>query len=219
MVVTKNTNREHWLQLATMELRNVFEAAGFPLPEKVHLSVGFPSRGALSRSKRVIGQCWSHEVSADDVHHIFISPLLSDPVEVLATLVHELIHATVGTKHKHKGKFITAMKALGLAGKPTATVAGPELQKQLEDVLETIGAYPHAALDPKELAKEKKQSTRMLKATCARTPEPCSVNKKPYTVRLTRMHIDAFGAPVCPNCKVQMSVPGVAPEGEEEPAA
>src|SRR5690606_40933556 len=102
LITNNRENREDWLQRATLELRDRFTAAEFPLPEKLHLSVGFPAKGGLGARKRVVGQCWPGTVSADGVHHIFISPLLGDAVEVLAVLVHELVHAAVGTEHKQK---------------------------------------------------------------------------------------------------------------------
>lgn len=215
MIVTKRENREDWLQRATLELRDLFDRAEWPLPAKLHLSVGFPSKGALGRKKRRIGECWPVSVSADNVHHIFISPLLGDPIEVLAVLVHELLHAAVGTEHAHKGKFITGMKAVGLVGKPTATEAGEALRTQLVDIIETLGPYPHAALDPKTL-EGKKQTTRMFKAVC---PSGDSVNGKVYTVRLTRLHIDAFGAPTCPRCEKPMTVEGYEGTPEDSRSA
>lgn len=42
---------------------------------------------------------------------------------------------------------------------------------------------------------KKKQSTRMIKASC---PE-CG-----YTVRVTRKWLDTAGAPICPACEEQM---------------
>jgi hypothetical protein len=220
MITNRREHREDWLHRATLELREKFDKAEIPLPAKLHLSVGFPAKGALARRKRRIGECWAPSVSADGVHHIFISPLLGDPIEVLATLVHELLHAAVGVEHAHKGQFISGMKKVGLVGKPTATEAGEALRAELVELVEVLGTYPHAALDPKQLER-KKQTTRMLKATC---PNGDSVGGKVYTVRMTRLHIEAFGAPVCPKCGEQMRVDGMpktedADEDREEDTA
>lgn len=202
MIINRQDNREHWLQRTTLELRDLFAATDFTLPDTLHMSIGFPAKGALAAKHRRIGECWGGKASADNNHHIFISPLLSDPLEVMATLVHELGHAAVGVQCGHKGDFIKMMKQTGLAGKPTATIAGAELLPKLVDIFETVGRYPHAALNAGAL-EMKKQTTRMLKASCE---TPCTVEDKPYTVRLTRMHIEAFGAPVCPNCSQTMAM-------------
>jgi hypothetical protein len=54
--------------------------------------------------------------------------------------------------------------ALGLTGKMTATVAGETLTKQLKTIIKKLGKYPHSAID---FSNRKKQSTRMVKVTCA----------------------------------------------------
>lgn len=177
-------NREAWLEAATEQVRPWFEAVGAPLPATVRVSVGWPSRSATSANRRRIGECWSPTCADDKVAQVFISPCLSEPARVLDVLVHELIHAAVGVEHGHKAPFKRVALALGLTGKMTATVAGPELAQRLHALAEDIGAYPHAKLD--RLARAK-QTTRMLKLAC---PE-CG-----YIVRTTRQWLDR-GLPTC----------------------
>jgi hypothetical protein len=55
---------------------------------------------------------------------IMISPVLDDPMRVAGVLAHELVHATVGTQHGHKGPFAKLAKKIGLEGKMTATTEG-----------------------------------------------------------------------------------------------
>lgn len=181
-------NREEWLERAVEAFRPWFSAAGFALPERIRVSIGFPSRNALSNRNRAIGQCWSPETSRSGHVEIFISPVLEDPSRVCDVLVHELCHAaTPGAGHK--GRFAKAARALGLAGQLTATNASPELAQRLNAVLPTLGPMPHAALDPLTLA-AKKQPTRLLKAQCS----GCG-----YTIRVTQKWIDA-GLPTCTTC-------------------
>jgi hypothetical protein len=206
-------NRESWLEAALVLLGPLFAAANMTLPEKLHVSVGFPSKMALSSRKQRIGECWAGRVSADGTAHIFISPVLDNPVEALATLVHEAIHAIIGTEHGHKAPFVKAMNAIGLTGKPTATEAGETLRVALEALLEKLGPYPQPKFNATELQKEidkKKQTTRLLKASCAQGGEA------PYTVRVTRVHLDKHGSPWCPCHQQAMAVEGWPSEDDNE---
>ncbi|MEU9975070.1 hypothetical protein [Streptomyces sp. NPDC051014] len=208
----RRMTREEWLHAAIEALRPEFEKIGFPLPEKVHVSVGF-GYGAKRESAKILGQCWARRVSEDDVNHIFISPELKQEARVLDVLIHELVHAADDCKSGHKGDFAKAAKALGLTGKMTATVAVPELSEKLKALAEAIGPYDHATLypmgkpiqpktepeDPEETPEEpptssgpKKQGTRMIKVACSTECE-CGG----YSVRTTAKWIEV-GMPVCP---------------------
>ena len=181
-------NREAWLQAAVAKLRPLFLGQGLEVPE-LHVSCGFPSRNATGTKKRAIGECWDGLVSSDGKPQLFISPFLVVPEDaggVLATLVHEIIHATIGCEAKHGPKFKAAMKKLGLEGKPTATVAGEDLMAKLHALAKELGPYPHAVLTLKR--ERKVQTTRMKKAEC-----PCCG----YLVRLAQKWADV-GVPKCP---------------------
>jgi hypothetical protein len=185
--------REQWLQAGTDAMRGLFVAAGHELPSAIHTSIGFPSKAALSRTRRVVGQCWGGKHSSDGNCHIFISPVLITPVEILDTLAHELSHV-VTPGAGHKGKFITVSRAIGLTeNKPTSAAAGPELRRTLERIASEIGTLTHPALAALG-AERSKQSTRMMKCEC---PD-CG-----YTVRTSRKWLD-IAAPLCPICRVDM---------------
>lgn len=185
--------REQWLEAAVEVVRPWFEEVGAPLPERVRVSCGWPSKGARSRA---IGECWSPECSAAGVHEIFVSPKLDDLCEVLAVLVHECVHAAVGLECGHKGAFKRTATALGLEGKMTATTAGPVLLERMQAVIAKCGDYPHLKLEPGETSGPKKQGTRLLKVEC----DSCG-----YTVRTTAKWLDV-GVPVCP-CGTPMTPP------------
>lgn len=180
-------NREAWLTAAVEALKGHMEACGYGLPP-VRVSVGFPSRSALSRKVKRIGECWASECAADGVHQIFISPLLG-PDRVLDVLLHELCHASVGTEEGHGAAFKRAAKAVGLIGKATATEAGEGLKATLDTFYASLGDYPHAVLVPSE-GKQRKQTTRMIKVACA---------DDDYVVRMSRATM-AKGLPQCPVC-------------------
>lgn len=189
-----HATREAWLIAAIEALAPLFqEAAGVRLP-KTRVSVGWP--GGRGRKNSVIGQCWSSAAAEDKVAQIFISPVLKDVEVVLATLVHELVHAADDCQSGHKGEFVRIAKAVGLEGPWTATTAGDDLKAHLGDLhSKVLGAFPHAALANMDGADgPKKQGTRMLKVVCGETED----GEETYTVRMTRKWLDTYGAPKCP---------------------
>lgn len=144
--------REAWLQAAASFLLQHMVEQGLPLVE-VRVSCGWPVRGGVARRRTVIGQCFAPSVCKDGKPQIFISPRLSDGVEVLGTLLHELVHASVGCQHGHKKAFSQAVRAVGLAGPPTATTVGERLRPLLLSYIERVGPYPHASIQLKPQAK------------------------------------------------------------------
>jgi len=178
--------REDWLKQLTDKLRPVFAGAGHSLPEKIRTSCGFPSKGGLATKQRRIGEAWSDAASEDQTFETFVSPMVSDALEVAAIQVHELCHCAAGVECKHRKPFPACAKAVGLEGKMTATIAGDDLKSTLQIFIDEIGPYPHAKLV--HSSNPKKQGTRMLKVVC---PE-CE-----YTVRTTRKWLDV-GVPTCP---------------------
>jgi hypothetical protein len=190
--------REEWLNSALIYVREHLALNGASLSVLTRVSCGFPTRA------KSIGQCWSDKASADGTYEIFISPTQDDALRVLDILIHEAIHAAVGTEHGHKAPFAKVAKACGLTGKMTATTASDELRATLSTWLEHLGAYPHARLDPSQNG-IKKQSTRLLKCECP--------NCK-YTVRVTAKWIDFSGAPICPTEACEYARMNV--DGQEE---
>jgi len=189
-------NREQWLTDAVAKLTPLFRGAGLAVPE-LRVSCGFPSKGGLATKKKVIGECWDGLCAADGKPQLFISPMLCDAATtqgVLATLIHEMVHASIGCKAKHGPKFKRAMKLVGLEGKPTATTADAAMVERLGRMLIELGPYPHSEL---MVIKERKvQTTRMHKAEC----DCCG-----YTVRLAKKWAD-FGPPICPTDKKPLTM-------------
>lgn len=154
--MTRNTHttREGWL-IAARDLlaREFFEKAGYKLPEKMACSCGFPRGG-----KKAIGQCWHPETSADGTTHMYVCPTQAEPIRVLDILLHEMVHASLGTEVGHKGPFKKVVKEFGLAGKATATYAeeGSECWLRLSHIAEQLGPYPHAAVDLSKAQKKGK---------------------------------------------------------------
>lgn len=179
--------REIWLAKATDLLRPIFAAGGYDIPAKVRVSCSWPSKGGLGKAKRVNGQCWAAAASTDGHFEVFISPMCDEREEVLAVLVHELIHTAVGTKEGHKGRFKTAHSYLGLVGKCTQSEPGDDWLQRYSAIFQACGDYRHAKLNP-DLSGIAKQTSRQVKLLCS---------KCDYIVRASRKCI-AKGLPTCP---------------------
>lgn len=187
-----STTREQWLEEAIVTLKNtIFKEHDVP---DILVSVGFPSRRALSSKNRVIGQCFNKVASGDkSTYHIFIHPALASGIEVLEVLVHEIIHTLLPMKTGHKAPFVKIMKAIGLEGKPTATHAGEGLKVCLAQMVKVnLGEFPHIKLDAG--SQIKKQTTRMLKVMCP----GCEC-----IVRMTAKWLLEAGTPTC-GCGTEM---------------
>ena len=197
--MTKVMTREEWLTVVANKLLwPMITKAGGKKPGKWRVSVGFPVGRRLSRKQgsgiaTTIGQTHNPKLSADGTWEMFISPQLEAGTAV-TTLAHELIH-TVAWSDGHHGEFKRIAKEIGLAGKMSATVAGPVLAEKIADfLLDEIEPYPHAPLkvidvDPTTGKPRKPPGSRLLKVSC---PD-CG-----YTIRVTRQWLDV-GAPECPN--------------------
>jgi len=186
----KHEYREAWLASATRKLGKTFFADnGLELPGKLQCSCGFPK----ARGGKAIGQCWNPATSADGTTQMFISPTLGNdvvsPQGVLPTLLHELIHACVGTEAGHKGPFKKLMKQFGLQGKATATLVEPgtELHTKLNLIAGELGPYPHAAMTPM-----KKEGRRGAMGGWVRLK---SVTDERYKVLVSPKMIDECGMP------------------------
>ena len=193
-----HTTREAWLTALMDAMRPALAARGLTLPDKLRVSCGWPSHGGLSKKggSRVIGQCFDPCCSSDHTTETFISPLLAEPLRVADVLAHDLVHAALPGA-KHGPKFAKAALSLGLEGKPTATVAGPDFLAWATPLVEALGTYPHSSVDLTK-SPRKVQSTRMVKVTC----DSCG-----YVARTTRKWLDDAGAPICPCSGEPMSLP------------
>jgi len=183
-------NREQWLEEAVKLLSFIFKDRGYEVPP-VKVSCGF----ALTSSRRVIGQCWSSQSSSAGVNEIFISPKLADPVEVLDTLTHELVHAVDNCKHKHGKEFKAIAKKIGLEGKMREASAGAALKKKLGELAGTLGAYPHAKLSVPSPSPSFRPRPRAVCNACG------------FRVPMLKAWVH-YGPPVCPVDQVLMEKEG-----------
>lgn len=176
----KFSTREEWLHAAATVIRDWFPEE-HPVPEKIRLSVGF-AKGAKTNS---IGWCYRKAAAEDEIPQIFVSPTLTDPVEILAVLVHEMVHAATDG-HGHDKVFGQVARELGLEGKLTATTAGEILTKDLKDLSNDLGIFPHGKLNHVKTWKGK-HGTYNTKLRCRH----CDFK----ITSVARKQLEQFGAP------------------------
>lgn len=153
-----SATREDWLiRAADILIADVLSAHS--AAPRFCISVGFP-KGRHGRGKAV-GQCWSPKLAKDGLAHIFISPERDgeETNAILATVLHELIHASVGTEAGHRGAFAKTAKAVGMLKPFTSSVPDESLIARLNAASVRLGPYPHGALVP--LMTEKKPGSRL----------------------------------------------------------
>ena len=183
--------REAWLLAGVELLRPLFASKHHILPD-CQVSVGFASTGNRAGH---IGQCWSTGSTDAQVNQIFISPALVDPVAVLDTLVHELVHAVDDCQHKHGKEFKKIALSLGLKGPMRSAGAGADLLPKLQALAQQLGPYPHAQLHVPSKRLVIRNRPRAQCKTCG------------YQVPMLKKFL-AFGPPICPQDKVEMEAIG-----------
>lgn len=204
-------NREEWLKEGIRRLRPLFKAQGVEIPKDVRVSIGFGPTGARQENQTILGVTCKRILSETGNPEIFISPEDASAITMLATLVHELIHAWNDCEDGHTGPFRRTALAVGLEGKMTATTAGEELLATLTKLADEMGPYPGSKMNiyqgrpmipgpdgqlPGPITSgPKKQGTRMIKRTCQHDPESECFG---YAVRTTAMWLEV-GNPHCPN--------------------
>ena len=191
MNILQHNTREAWLRAAIEAVRPLFTRHGFIIPD-CQVSCGFASTGTRSGH---IGQCWAKSGSEDSRNHIFISPSLADPVAVLDTLVHELVHAVDDCEHKHGKEFKKMALKLGMKGPMRSAGAGPELLAKLGELAVTLGPYPHGKLKVSVVRRTRAPRPRAVCTECG------------FTVPMLKKFL-VVGPPICPIDKISMTEQG-----------
>ena len=192
-----NQLRESWLMEAVEQIKPIFERMGYQVP-LVKVSVGFPSTGSKGRH---LGQCWSTRSSDDGINQIFIAPHLPTPIEVLDTLVHELVHAVDDCQSGHGENFKRIAKDIGLKGPMRSAGADESLMKDLIKISNQLGNFPHGRLSIPRAASN---------AGIKRPGAKCS--KCGYEVVMLKKFL-SLGPPICPK-----DIGAMEPTGEWEDA-
>lgn len=177
--------REAWLACAVEELRPMFGFVGRPLmAQRIRVSCGFPTTHSRTGAT---GQCFAATASADASVEIMVSPELSEPLAVFATLVAQLAHTTDGAMSYTSstyGPTCAAMKLVKTGPTWRTTAVGAEFNDTFGAIVASLGDYPHATLTTE---KKNTQSTRQMKAVCP----SCG-----FIIRLSKRWADQ-GMPTC----------------------
>ena len=129
-----SSRRHAWLETAAADLRTRFAAAGYSTPDNLRVSLGWPKRAGAPSA------------SSDQYFEIFVSPALGDGLQIVATLVHEFVHAAVGIPAGHGVLFKRCAHAVGLTGPMRATVIGIDLSLWIDGFISRAGPYPSGFL-------------------------------------------------------------------------
>lgn len=123
-----------WLVRAARLMRPWFHEAGVapPTPVEIQILACDPPYANAN------GCCWDE----DGGSVIRIHPELVEPLEVLAVLLHELVHASVGPEWMHNGPFRSSARRLGFIGLPRHYEASQRLAERLGHLAEGLGPYP-----------------------------------------------------------------------------
>jgi len=180
-------NRETYLEEATKILkRSLFTPKGYKVP-KVQLSVSWATRGnRSSKTKmgvRTVGQCASTGLHAGGLNLITITPAydgstLEGTLDILGTLVHELVHAVDNCESGHGEAFKRCALAVGLTPPMRSTGESQWLKDLMtEKIVKKLGLFPHQKLT----AGGRPDTVRNLKVSC---------NCCGFSFRTSRMNIN-----------------------------
>lgn len=194
--------REEWLKRGLRALRPLLERkAGVTMRKRWQVSVSFASK------KTAIGQCWYDQASASGkTCNILICPRHDNPVDVLDTLLHEMVHAALPVGVHHGKKFRDACQAIGLTkGKPTEAAAGPELRKLLERLAAHLGPFQHDAMRPSWGGQSGTKGGYW--------PVYVSPVDPRYRLQVSARAVEEAGPPICPISRqpMELAPPGKGP--------
>ena len=174
----KNTE---WLDNALVEVKSLFAEHGYEVPE-VRVTLGFTSKGLRSST---VGECWPRKASTSNINHIFISPANTSSAAIIATLIHECIHAIDDCEHAHGKEFKEIALRIGFKVPMRSTPAGEELAARIAGIVTKIGEYEGSTIKAIHQPKLQRPSAR---ARCSR----CR-----YTITMLREFLEQ-GPPICP---------------------
>lgn len=194
--------REEWAtRLAGRLNSQTFRLAGYPIPLNVRVSCGVPSGGRLPRSLRRVAITYDRRLSADDTFEIALNPLLENSFQVAAALGEQFIYIVNGLENGRDRSFKRIAAAVDLHGPAQRMIPGPAFKRVVEQTIDGIGPYPHAAFAQGATNTDqgvnsvvvtsgpRPQKARLIKAECS----VCGL-----TMRLANKWLHQNGPLVCP---------------------
>lgn len=132
---------------------------------QIHISDTVGRKKVTNRNggSHAIGLCYPKASSKDDYRVIEIDRGLSNTVNVLMVVAHEVSHAVLSEGHGHDKTFENLVFGVfKMSGKATCTTESPEFLNLIADWVNSNGLYPHTPYV--DLAP--KQTTRQIKVAC-----------------------------------------------------
>lgn len=124
--------RERWLKCAAKLLAPLLLPDTLP-PLVIRTDVNIKSGLGVPAS----GICW------DDMSvRIDLDAELVEPTQILAILLHELVHAVVGPQLGHNGAYRPLFRRVGFVGLPTGYDTSESLLDDLVRISNKLGPYP-----------------------------------------------------------------------------
>lgn len=142
-----------------------------PTRDTVALAFSFPITGARAVKKMRLGECHylvpdGESEQVQEKHLLAIHPIVwtRGDLDVLATLAHEMCHASLPKRTGHRKPFQRMAYDIGLEGPATATHPGEQFKTWVETARAKLPAFPGGvSLD---LFKRKKQTSRLRLWVC-----------------------------------------------------
>lgn len=145
ILVAKHRYAEAWLDHAVELYRPIFEAGGHAIPPVI-LSVGFAHDGYKPiRKRNAVAICYARQCSADSMNQIIVTPLRTEPLDLLWLLGHELIHAVDDCVHGHGPVFDKIAESVGYwPNKKASLIDAKKFDKTMAMMAQELGRYPRA---------------------------------------------------------------------------
>lgn len=193
------TATSDWLQKALELQRQHFKECDITLPTKLEIECGWTSWGAGSKGQGcTVGETLPKMVSKDRTTHIYISPKISDFLEVLEIMTHELVHAHLDGEGGHSYDFQKIARKVGLVSPWVSSQAGHKLICKYGEWGLKLGKYPHAGLRAKSAGYGEPAKSYLRKGICSNIE--CD-----YTVRITTKWVKVK-VPQCPIHQIDMVI-------------
>lgn len=193
--------REEWLKRAVRTLRPMLKKAGIEMRPRWQVSMSLTAR------RNAIGLCaYEGNSASGQTVNILICPSLGDPVEVLSTLFHEMLHAALPFGVHHGKKFVDACRCTGWTKyKPTSAAASDEMRVVLARVAAFLGPFPH---DPLTIRKTSGGGTKG-----GYWPVYVSPVDPRYRLQISARALEEHGPPICPisGAPMEEAPPGKGP--------
>jgi hypothetical protein len=156
-------DREAWLRRAADQFRTMIEqVSGIQVPD-FRVAMGY---GAHRFERYVPAITYPRTDDEKGLNQVYISPKLSDTMDVLLALLHSMIHVALESKgaegwEGHGSAFAEHSMRLGFDGDAKA-IPSPGLAAEMITIAAALGEFPHGALKAARTPVEKSAETQAL---------------------------------------------------------